>query len=502
MRRRGAVGDGWLLRVFSSIALLLALLLDESLLEPALADARAAAAAAARRARLVSAERARVRKLGIRELWRPGRAAVVRVGGLQLWCDIAGVLSEIHVLPHLFSHATGLQMQADAPVGGISGGSQLGSIFNRSIAANGTIAAKGGWGGGWGGFAPDVFVVGQYGDRGATTRILEQIHATRASISVFFATEPPRSEIEYADMMVGAVNVSIGSRREYEQPGDELGGGLSVFVCMPFLVLFAVDRDAYTPAPSLYDNSPAAASGTSSAVSMRANAVATPPPLLCPLRRELFMPTDPEAWRARSNYTAFIAFGLPYPRWNVINAMNGLFPGLRVDAPGAGARTMPWPAAFSNNASGKVAFLKSYRYSICPENSLASGYVTEKLVQAHLAGAVPIYWGAGAQPDVGFPEIFNPKRIIMWEGTSKEDAASNGNATLALRERIMQLELNASARAAFFAEPILAPTAQAWVEKSCSRAMRLLQRAFRILLRQQAVQAYEAALDEAASRAL
>lgn len=43
--------------------------------------------------------------------------------------------------------------------------------------------------------------------------------------------------------------------------------------------------------------------------------------------------------------------------------------------------------------SHKMNCISSYRYNICPENSLAQGYTTEKVFQSLAAGCVPIYWG-------------------------------------------------------------------------------------------------------------
>lgn len=50
---------------------------------------------------------------------------------------------------------------------------------------------------------------------------------------------------------------------------------------------------------------------------------------------------------------------------------------------------------------------KPYKFVICCENSRHPGYVTEKIVNAMLAGAIPIYFGA---PDV--VKHFNPKSFI------------------------------------------------------------------------------------------
>ncbi len=55
-----------------------------------------------------------------------------------------------------------------------------------------------------------------------------------------------------------------------------------------------------------------------------------------------------------------------------------------------------------------LAIQKNYRFALVMENTNLPGYVTEKLVNAFRAGAIPIYWGGG-----GFVnQIFNPKSYI------------------------------------------------------------------------------------------
>jgi len=48
-----------------------------------------------------------------------------------------------------------------------------------------------------------------------------------------------------------------------------------------------------------------------------------------------------------------------------------------------------------------------YTFVIAMENCQKEGYITEKLINAYYAGAIPIYWGA---PDIN--EYFNPKAFI------------------------------------------------------------------------------------------
>jgi hypothetical protein len=41
----------------------------------------------------------------------------------------------------------------------------------------------------------------------------------------------------------------------------------------------------------------------------------------------------------------------------------------------------------------KFDLLKDYKFSLCPENSIYNGYVTEKLIDAYAGGTVPLYSG-------------------------------------------------------------------------------------------------------------
>lgn len=41
----------------------------------------------------------------------------------------------------------------------------------------------------------------------------------------------------------------------------------------------------------------------------------------------------------------------------------------------------------------KLLFLKQYKFCLCFENSSYKGYTTEKILEAKLAGCIPIYWG-------------------------------------------------------------------------------------------------------------
>jgi hypothetical protein len=56
----------------------------------------------------------------------------------------------------------------------------------------------------------------------------------------------------------------------------------------------------------------------------------------------------------------------------------------------------PIPCTYGGGGGGdqaKVAYLRDHEYCICYENSVAPGYVTEKLLHAKLAGCIPLYRG-------------------------------------------------------------------------------------------------------------
>ncbi|MFT7121470.1 MAG: hypothetical protein ACJAZ9_001648 [Neolewinella sp.] len=79
-----------------------------------------------------------------------------------------------------------------------------------------------------------------------------------------------------------------------------------------------------------------------------------------------------------------------------------------------------YPGKFRNNNSSlapsgydaKLIFLKNYQFNLCPENTNAGGYVTEKLFHAIAAGCIPVYWGSDNLPE---PEILNQEAILFYD---------------------------------------------------------------------------------------
>lgn len=63
--------------------------------------------------------------------------------------------------------------------------------------------------------------------------------------------------------------------------------------------------------------------------------------------------------------------------------------------------------SYRGRVASKREVLRNYRFSICYENAVYPGYVTEKIFDCFLAGCVPVYWGA---PDVG--DLIPPDTFI------------------------------------------------------------------------------------------
>lgn len=95
----------------------------------------------------------------------------------------------------------------------------------------------------------------------------------------------------------------------------------------------------------------------------------------------------------------------------------------------------------------KKAYLAHYRYNVCPENSDAYGYVTEKLFDAIEAGCVPVYWGSYNRPE---QDILNPEAILFWTpGTENADVV----------KQIEEMETNATLFRQFQEQERLLPDA-------------------------------------------
>jgi len=86
------------------------------------------------------------------------------------------------------------------------------------------------------------------------------------------------------------------------------------------------------------------------------------------------------------------------------------------------------------NSIGNVEYAKKYLFNICSENYISSshpGYITEKIMNACLGGAIPIYFG---ELDAIDEKIFNRDRILFL----------NYENTHEISEKVKKLMINAS----------------------------------------------------------
>ena len=115
----------------------------------------------------------------------------------------------------------------------------------------------------------------------------------------------------------------------------------------------------------------------------------------------------------------------------------------------------------------KTAYLMQYKFNICPENTNAYGYVTEKLFEAISAGCIPVYLGSYNTPE---SKILNPNAIIFW------DKENYGEKAL---EQIRDLYLHPDRMREFMGQPRLLPGAEEeillMINDLKSRLMALLQ---------------------------
>ncbi|MBN2485923.1 MAG: hypothetical protein JXB34_08105 [Bacteroidales bacterium] len=105
----------------------------------------------------------------------------------------------------------------------------------------------------------------------------------------------------------------------------------------------------------------------------------------------------------------------------------------------------------------KTEYLKSFYFNICPENSNAFGYVTEKIFQSVYAGCIPVYWGSNNRPE---PDVLNHNAIVFWEKGKDNQSAINFISDLYNSPRLMN---------DFISQPRLAPKAEEYIMDTFAR---------------------------------
>ena len=95
------------------------------------------------------------------------------------------------------------------------------------------------------------------------------------------------------------------------------------------------------------------------------------------------------------------------------------------------------PSALFHNDDGlkeqyhddKIAYLRQFKFNICPENSSSYGYTTEKLFESVAAGCIPIYWGNDCL------DIINPAIVLFWDRESDNQVLLDRMTTLMTDDR-------------------------------------------------------------------
>ena len=137
-------------------------------------------------------------------------------------------------------------------------------------------------------------------------------------------------------------------------------------------------------------------------------------------------PNEAEQILARkTKFCAFIVSGHnPRKNRNRVEFFQRLSRYKRVDSGGRYLNNIGGPVA--GYSTGKVEFLKQYKFNICFENASVPGYTTEKIFEAMRARCLPIYWGNRL---VG--REFNTRSFLNFPDFASEEA---------LIERIIELD--------------------------------------------------------------
>jgi hypothetical protein len=102
-------------------------------------------------------------------------------------------------------------------------------------------------------------------------------------------------------------------------------------------------------------------------------------------------------------------------------------------------------------SQGFIDLMRNYKFCICFENSENESYVTEKIVNAYLAGCIPIYWGAKNVTD-----IFSADTMIRLEHPSVENF-------IEVVEKVAEIDQIPVKYASYFRNPpIIADFSEKW----------------------------------------
>jgi hypothetical protein len=121
------------------------------------------------------------------------------------------------------------------------------------------------------------------------------------------------------------------------------------------------------------------------------------------------------------------------------------------------------------NRVGKIKYLQNYMFNICSENldhDNVPGYITEKLMQCCLGGAIPIYAGSFDEYDA---KILNRNRIIFYN--SKDESSIEYTFY-----KVKFLLQNPELLLCFYNQPVFCDSAYDTVQELCNDFDKLVER--------------------------
>lgn len=147
--------------------------------------------------------------------------------------------------------------------------------------------------------------------------------------------------------------------------------------------------------------------------------------------------------------------GIKQPRTEFFETLNKSYPRRRIDALGPCYHNRdepPVPEEYKARYPGWtihdsfIYLMRDYKFVMSFENMATPGYFTEKLFNAYLGGALPIYWG-----DPRVDELVNTEAFI-WCREHPEDPRGRWARCI---DRIIELDNDPVAYAKVFEQPIL-----------------------------------------------
>lgn len=156
-------------------------------------------------------------------------------------------------------------------------------------------------------------------------------------------------------------------------------------------------------------------------------------------------------WSTRQINLTFLARHLPYPRKEMIETFQRRIGGIECNgecgASGGAISELFTEVSLPNISNpSKHSFLKLSKFNLCPENSVGSGYISEKIFDALLAGTIPVYW---PPPEMSNFEngVINPERVLFYRQKTTVNEVAEIFASTEVQE-------------AFFQRPVLQKSAR------------------------------------------